>query len=241
MPATIIIPARYASSRLPGKPLLDRTGKPLIQHVVENVSRADDAGRVVVATDDERIVRAVEDFGGTAVLTREDHPSGTDRLAEAAVILQLAPEDIVINVQGDEPDIGPAVISRLYGLLSESGAPMATLCTPLSDREADNPNAVKVVMGKENTALYFSRSKIPYDREQTGVEYRLHLGIYAYRNWFLQTVASLPPTPLEQAEKLEQLRVLENGYAIAVCTVEYQGIGIDTPEDYEAFVTRYRP
>jgi len=239
MSITIIIPARYDSVRLPGKPLLDETGKTLIQHVVENAMRAEIADNVVVATDDERILRAVESFGGKAVMTSIDHTSGTDRLAEAAKKLQLADDDIVINVQGDEPDIEPDLISRLASLINESDAPMATLCTPLSSQEAENPNKVKVAFSGDR-AIYFSRSKIPHDRDGTGTKYYLHVGIYAYRTDFLKTYSSMEPTELEQTEKLEQLRVLENGYPIAIAVVEYDGIGIDTAEEYAEFVKRTR-
>lgn len=239
MSVTILIPARYASTRLPGKPLLAETGKPMIQHVVEAVSGTAGVDAVVVATDDQRIFDAVEAFGGKAVMTREDHTSGSDRLAEAAEKLSLADDDIVVNVQGDEPDIPPALIETLVGLLENSDAPMATLCTPLETSAADDPNKVKVVFGSNAKALYFSRSKIPYDRDKTGrCDYYLHLGIYAYRVAFLKQFTQLPPARLEQIEKLEQLRAIENGYDIMVTPVDYSGVGIDTPEDYAQFVAR---
>jgi 3-deoxy-manno-octulosonate cytidylyltransferase (CMP-KDO synthetase) len=239
--AIVIIPARYASTRLPGKPLLHETGKPLIQHVVEAVQPAGRVDRVVVATDDDRIAQAVRDFGGDEIMTSRDCASGTDRLAEAARKLHLDDEDIVINVQGDEPDIPASLVDELVELLESSGAPMATLCTPISPDEAEDPNRVKVVFGQDHQAMYFSRAKIPHDRDgETEVAYHLHLGIYAYRVAFLQTFASLPPTAAETAECLEQLRALQSGYAIAVKAVDYHGNGIDTPADYEAFVSRWR-
>ena len=233
-----IIPARYASTRLPGKPLLARTGKCLIQHVVEAVGSAGRIERVVVATDDQRIAQAVAAFGCQAVMTSPDCQSGTDRLAQAADVLGLADQDIVVNVQGDEPDIPPECVDGLVELLEASDAPMATLATPLPADQAGNPNKVKVVLDRAGKALYFSRAKVPHDRDGTGASYLLHLGIYAYRVGFLRLFAALPPTPAEEAEKLEQLRALEHGYRIAVKVVDYHGIGIDTPEDYAAFVAR---
>ncbi|MHC4717769.1 MAG: 3-deoxy-manno-octulosonate cytidylyltransferase, partial [Planctomycetota bacterium] len=185
MKAVAIIPARYASTRLPGKPLLAETGKPLIQHVVESVRRARRLEAVYVATDDERISRAVQNFGGQAVMTRPDHATGTDRLAEAAEVLGLGINTIVVNVQGDEPEIDPACVDRLVDLLVDSGAPMATLAAPLHEAVAAAADNVKVVLAADGSALYFSRARIPYDRDQAGAEYLLHLGIYAYRKRFL--------------------------------------------------------
>lgn len=241
MKVVAIIPARYASTRLPAKPLLDRTGKTLIQHVVENARQAKRLGQVVVATDDQRILAAVQAFDGQAVMTSEKHRCGTDRLAEAADILKLADDDIVVNVQGDEPDMPPSGIDTLVDLIASSGAPMATLCTPISADEAANPNRVKVVLAKDGSALYFSRARIPFDRDSTGkTRHLLHLGIYAYRAGFLRLFTRLAPTPAEESEKLEQLRALEHGYTIAVSVIDYAGGGIDTPEDYEAFVRRVK-
>ncbi len=239
MTATVLIPARYDSTRLPGKPLLAGTGKPLIQHVVENVRRASNVSRVIVATDDERIARAVQSAGAQAVLTGRDCRTGTDRLAQAADALQLDDEQIVVNVQGDEPDIPPACIETLVDLLAGDEAPMATLAAALSPDRAHDPSKVKVVLDRKGHALYFSRSIIPYDRDgPQQSQYLLHLGLYAYRAGFLRWFAAAPSTPAETCEKLEQLRVLENGYPIAVKVVEYDGAGIDTPEDYAAFVRR---
>ena len=233
-----IIPARYSSTRLPGKPLLDTTGKPLIQYVVENVRKAKRIEAVYVATDDERIKQAVQKFGGEAIMTRPDHPSGTDRLAEAARILNLDEDDVIINVQCDEPEIDPNHIDLLVSLLINSDAPMATLAAPIDEKSANSPDNVKVVLSQSGYALYFSRAKIPYDRDGIGAQYFLHVGIYAYRKRFLDEFTALEPTPLEQAEKLEQLRALENGFRIVVGVVDSASTGIDTMEDYENFVQR---
>lgn len=248
MSAIAIIPARYASSRLPGKPLLAETGKPLIQHCVESVGRAKLIERIVVATDDRRIADAVAAFAGEAVMTSAECRTGTDRLAEAAGKLGLADDDIVVNVQGDEPDMPGECIDRLVVLLGGSPCPMATLATPLAcpelvegaAAEAADPNKVKVALRRDGRAMYFSRAPIPFDRQRAGVEYLWHLGIYAYRVKFLRQYAALDPTPAEQAEKLEQLRALESGFDIAVGVVDYDGQGIDTPEDYAQFVARMR-
>ena len=235
-----MIPARYASTRLPGKPLLAETGKPMIQHVVEAVRQADVLDEIIVATDDTRIADAVESFGTRAVMTNEDCKSGTDRLAEAAEILGLDDEDIILNVQGDEPDMPPACLELLVNLLESSGFEMATLATPMTSEMADDPNKVKVVLDRGGRAMYFSRAKIPFDRDNTGsAEYLLHLGIYGYRVGFLKRYNAMESTAAEKVEKLEQLRALENGCSIIVGTVDYDGHGIDTPEDYAAFVARY--
>ncbi|MBT3199782.1 MAG: 3-deoxy-manno-octulosonate cytidylyltransferase [Phycisphaerales bacterium] len=240
MNAIAIIPARYASTRLPGKPLLDQTGMPLIQHVVQAVSSATSVQKIVVATDDDRIAQAVKAFGGNCVMTRADHPSGTDRLAESAEKLALADDDIVVNVQGDEPEMPGACVDQLVDMLVKGHCPMATLATPLGYEEAADPNKVKVVLRSDGRALYFSRSRIPCDRDSDRQSsYLLHLGIYAYRVAFLKRYASLPPTAAEQSEKLEQLRALESGFDIAVGVTDYHGRGIDTPEDYEEFLARY--
>ena len=241
MNAIVIIPARYASTRLPGKPLLDQTGMPMIQHVVQAVGSARSIQKIVVATDDPRIASAVEAFGGNCVMTRADHPSGTDRLAESAEKLGLEDDDIVVNVQGDEPEMPGSCVDQLVDILVGGSCPMATLATPLSYEEASDPNKVKVVLRADGRALYFSRSRIPCDRDSgRDVQYLLHLGIYAYRVAFLKRYAALPPTPAEQGEKLEQLRALESGFDIAVGVTDYHGRGIDTPEDYEAFLNRWK-
>jgi 3-deoxy-manno-octulosonate cytidylyltransferase (CMP-KDO synthetase) len=255
----VCIPARYASTRFPGKVLAQETGKYLIQHTWEQARKARLPERVVIAADDEKIVRAAREFGAECVLTSTAHQSGTDRIAEA---VGHSDADIIINVQGDEPQIDPGHIDYLARLLLENpDAPMATLATGFARREQIlDPNVVKVVVADcglriagspsgdssrpapVGRAIYFSRSVIPYDRQRAGVgevgHYLRHIGIYAYRRDFLLRLTALPQTPLEKLEKLEQLRVLENGYAILVGKVEHTCEGIDTPEQYAAFVKR---
>ncbi len=248
--AVAIIPARYASTRFPGKPLAAETGKPLIQHVVERVRRAIRVSRVLVATDDRRIADAVAAFGGHAVMTRDDHPNGTCRLAEVAAGLEPRDAQLIVNVQGDEPEIEPAVIDRLVdALAADFDAPMATVASPFADDEdPDDPHIVKVVLDQRGRALYFSRCPIPFVRhdaappQQAGEApaHLKHLGIYAYRRDFLLRYPTLPATPLEQTERLEQLRALEHGYAIATVVMPVRHHGIDTPEQYAAFVARCR-
>jgi 3-deoxy-manno-octulosonate cytidylyltransferase (CMP-KDO synthetase) len=228
-----IIPARYGSTRFPGKPLADLAGKAIIQHVHERVAGAARVDEVLVATDDERILRAVEGFGGTAVMTSA-HPTGTDRVAEVASELAA---DIVVNVQGDEPLIDPAMIDQVVEpLLADRDLPMATLAARLSDEdELRDPGVVKVVTDRRGRALYFSRSVIPYprDAEVAASLHCKHIGLYAYRHRYLLEFASREPTPLERAEGLEQLRAIEHGDPIQVVITEYDTIGIDTPDDLE--------
>jgi 3-deoxy-manno-octulosonate cytidylyltransferase (CMP-KDO synthetase) len=241
-----IIPARFASTRLPGKPLLADTGIPLIGHVVDAARRSTRLSRIIVATDDRRILDAVTARGVEAVMTRPDHPSGTDRVAEVASSIPDA--EIIVNLQGDEPEVEGATLDLVASLLADnSSIPMATIATPI--REASvyhDPSCVKVVVSSTGRALYFSRSPIPHVRDNgfdpTAAEVQgyLHLGLYAYRRDFLLTLATMPPSPLEQLEKLEQLRVLEAGYPIAVGIVDEPSVGIDTPEDYRRFVERWR-
>ena len=241
-----VIPARHASTRLPGKSLLSDTGRPLIQHVVEAAARSKRLSRVIVATDDSRIFDAVVKFGGEAVMTRADHPSGTDRVAEVAAGLPGA--DIIVNLQGDEPEISGEALDLVATLLeTDPEAPMATLATPI--REAaiyQDPSCVKVVCSRAGRALYFSRAPIPHHRDglpdfsQGAARAYLHLGLYAYRRDFLLALGTLPQSPLETSEKLEQLRVLEAGFPIAVGFVNEPSVGIDTPEDYRRFVERWR-
>jgi 3-deoxy-manno-octulosonate cytidylyltransferase (CMP-KDO synthetase) len=240
--ATVVIPARFGSTRFPAKILASSTGKPLVQHVVDQALKCRRVRRVIVATDDARIVEALRPFGTTAVMTSPAHPSGTDRIAEVARTLD---DEIVINVQGDEPEIEPDVIDGLVGLLSDDAeADMATAVTPFGPgKDPSDPNLVKCVVGLGGRAIYFSRSPIPYRRESNNASnaaYHLHLGIYAYRREFLLRYAAWPPTPLELTEKLEQLRVLEHGGQIRVLTVARATNGIDTPEQYEEFVNRRR-
>ncbi len=233
-----IIPARYASTRFPGKPLAMLGGKPVIQRVYEQVSKVL-ADQVCVATDDERILLAVEAFGGRAVMTRTDHQSGTDRIEEAAEKIGTQ-ADVVINVQGDEPFIQPAQIETLMQLFEHPQTQIATLGKPFDSIEAaENPNSPKIVCDLQGFALYFSRSLIPFVRGQERQQWLSHfpfvkhLGIYAYRRDVLRQVTLLPQCPLEKAESLEQLRWLQNGYRIRVGLTDVETVGIDTPEDLE--------
>lgn len=250
MSFSVIIPARYGSTRLPGKPLLDIGGKPMVQHVWER-ARDSGADEVLIATDDVRIVRAAERFGAEALMTRVDHPSGTDRLQEVADLKGWSDERIVVNVQGDEPLIPPALIDQVAGNLDvNTHAGIATLCEEIRDvAELTNPNAVKVVCDKSGMALYFSRATIPWPREHfsrgedtmpNGVWLR-HIGIYAYRTGFLQRYVTWPAAPLEALEQLEQLRALYHGVQIHVApSAEPAPAGVDTPEDLEAIRHRFR-
>lgn len=236
-----VIPARYQSSRFPGKPLAKETGKLLVQHVVNQVKQAQSIDLALVATDDERIFDAVTAFGGQAVMTAADHPNGTSRIAE---VVQGLPEDydIIVNVQGDEPEIEPELIDRLVeGLLADPAAPMATLASEFAaDEDPADPNIVKLVLNQKNQAMYFSRSLIPFDRDKRGHTPLKHPGMYAYRRAFLLQYVQLPVSPLEQLEQLEQLRALENGYPIAVVKAVVRHHGIDTPQQYAAFVKRVK-
>ena len=240
---TVLIPARHASTRLPGKPLADIAGKPMVVRVAEN-ARDSGAQRVVIATDDARIVAAAQAHGVEALLTRDDHPTGTDRLAEAAERLGLPPDGIVVNVQGDEPLLAPALIARTAALLAaRPDAAIATACHRLHDvEEAFNPNVVKVVLDAQHNALYFSRSTIPWARDAFAAGrpatlphdlpiYR-HYGLYAYRVAFLLRFPALPVAPIERVEALEQLRALWHGDRIVVeVTDATPAPGVDTPED----------
>jgi 3-deoxy-manno-octulosonate cytidylyltransferase (CMP-KDO synthetase) len=229
---SVIIPARYASTRFPGKPLVDLAGKPMVVRVCERAAKSG-AAAVHVATDDERIASAVRTHGFKVVMTRADHASGTDRLAEAAALLKLDDKHIVVNVQGDEPLIEPALIRQLAERLGD--ADIATACHAIHDAASlANPNVVKVVMDAKGYALYFSRSRIPYPRDGDAPCYR-HAGIYAYRVGFLKRYAVLEPAPLEKTEALEQLRALWHGHRIAVVVSETDiPPGVDTPQDLEA-------
>ena len=225
-----IIPARYASTRLPGKPLADLGGKPVIQHTYERASQALD--QVIVATDDRRILEAVAGFGGQAQMTRPDHVCGSERVAEVAAALQA---DVIVNVQGDEPFIDPQVIRQaLVPFAQEPDVVVTTLSRAILDEAVlHSPGTVKVVADRRGDALFFSRSPIPYPRPPEFCAWREHVGLYAYRREFLLAFVRWPPTPLEPAESLEQLRILENGYPIRVVETEL-GAGapcIDTPED----------
>ncbi|MCC7476302.1 MAG: 3-deoxy-manno-octulosonate cytidylyltransferase [Pirellulales bacterium] len=265
----VVIPARYASTRLPRKMLLRETGKTLLQHTYETACAARLPAGVLIATDHPEIAREVERFGGRCIMTSPQCASGTDRVAEVA--RQVPSAEILINVQGDEPEMSPDNIDRVIELLEQNPAVgMATLATPIrSPEQLANPACVKVVFDHAGRALYFSRSPIPYVRDappaatapsaasiasaaggeshiatatrfNTPPLFHQHLGIYAYRRDSLLEIAALPPSSLEQAEKLEQLRVLEAGRTILVASVEHSAAGIDTPEDYAAFVARHR-
>jgi len=243
MQQVAIIPARYGSSRFPGKPLAPILGKPLIQWVYEQALQVKELDGVWVATDDLRIRDGVAAFGGRVLMTREDHPSGSDRLAEAAGLLNLAPEDIVINIQGDQPVFPPDLISQLAGVLGRD--PEVVMVTPVR-RETDlhlsaNPNVVKVVFDRAGRALYFSRSLLPFWREGGPPYFYRHIGIYAYRVQFLKEFVHLPPGRWEAAEKLEQLRALEHGFPIHILETTGDTREVDTPEDarqVEEFIKR---
>lgn len=245
MSFTVIIPARYQSSRLPGKPLADIAGKPMIQHVVERAEQSG-AAEVIVATDDKRVADAVTAFGGRAMMTSEDHTSGTERLAEVIEQLALAEDEIVVNVQGDEPFIPPEIIRQVAdNLANQRHAPMATLSVPITDtEEVFNPHAVKVICDSAGYALYFSRAAVPWDRDGFNEHreaaqlssdiYHRHIGIYAYRAGFVRSYVEWSPSPLEQLESLEQLRVLWHGERIHVAeAIKAPATGIDTPDDLE--------
>ncbi len=228
-----VIPARYHASRFPGKPLVEVAGKPMLQHVWERAGRAERVARLLVATDDERIAAAVRRFGGEAELTRTDHASGTDRLAEVAARFEA---EIYVNVQGDEPLIEPAAIdAAIEAILADPEVPVATLCTPITRAEdIMDPNVVKVVRDFCDDALYFSRAPVPWVREQQAriaVRHLKHIGLYVYRRDPLLEFPTLPPGDLERVERLEQLRWLENGYRIRVAETAYDAVSVDVPED----------
>lgn len=229
-----IIPARYGSTRLEGKPLKDICGKPMIQYVYEAAQKARLLDQVYVATDDQRIVDAVEKFGGKACLTSPSHHTGTDRVAEVAASIDC---DVVVNLQGDEPLLIPGMVDEVVQpFVNEPDLPMSTLCVPILEEEKLNiPHVVKVVFDQKGYALYFSRSLIPYPRKKDNYQAYEHLGIYAYRKNFLMTYIKIPQTRLEINESLEQLRVLESGYRLKVIVTafEYAGLSVDTAEDLE--------
>ncbi len=240
MRVVAVIPARYASTRFPGKPLADLLGKPMIQWVYERTAESRSIDRVIVATDDERIREVVEGFGGEARMTRADHPTGTDRLAEVAASLEA---ELVVNVQGDEPLISPRMIDQAVAPLKKSrGIAMGTLKTAVTSvEEYLNPNVVKVVCDRQGFALYFTRAAVPYPRDFAAnlqehfsrLEIYKHIGLYVYRRDFLLTFPKLSPTPLEQLERLEQLRAMEHGFRIRVAETNLASQGVDTPEDLD--------
>jgi len=230
-----IIPARYASTRFPGKPLALINGKPMVQWVYERVQSSEVKG-LAVATDDERIADCVRGFGGEVVMTSPNHASGTDRCGEAAQWMQPADNDVVINIQGDEPLISPKEIHLLASAFEDASVQIATLVNPFHDEKLlHDPNVVKVVKAKNGKVLYFSRLPIPYLRDgaTSPKNYYRHIGIYAYRYKVLKEIVQLATSELENSEKLEQLRWLENGYTICALECDYQGIGVDTPKDLE--------
>jgi len=239
-----VIPARYHSTRLPGKPLLRETGKYLVQHVYERAAAASLVERVIVATDDARIADAVRSFGGEAMMTSPHHPTGTDRVAEVA---RNTAADVYVNVQGDEPDIDPAMIDAAARLLADDRADIATIAVASTDRKRFfDPHTVKVVTDTEGFALYFSRSPLPGAKDieqraaEEGFSFLIHVGLYAFRREFLLQFSELPKTPLEQMESLEQLRALENGRRIKVALASTEPVGVDTPDDYARFLRQYR-
>lgn len=251
MAFVVVIPARFASSRLPGKPLADICGKPMIQHVYEKACQSG-ASKVVIATDHQDVFNIAQGFKAQVVMTKDSHDSGTERLAEVVDILNLSKDTIVVNVQGDEPLLAHENVDQVAALLADSSAPMATLSVAINEvEEAFNPNAVKVVSDNDNNALYFSRATIPYDRErflandtskiknnEIGDFYQRHVGIYAYRAGFINEYITLEPSPLEKIEALEQLRVLFHGKKIKVQTAKITPeAGVDTPEDLERVVS----
>ena len=233
-----------ASTRFPGKPLAAETGRPLVLHVADRAAAAATIDRVIVAAPDPEIISVARAGGIEAMLTREDHPNGTSRLAEVVERLgsELNPDSVVVNVQGDEPELDPGTIDAVVEALDlDQAADMATIASPFGPEEDPaNPNLVKVVTAIDGRAMYFSRSPIPVDRDGGGVEPLRHVGLYAYRRSFLATFAAWPESPLERSERLEQLRVLEHGGRIAVGIHATDAGGIDTPAQYEAFVARWR-
>lgn len=231
MKIVAIIPSRYGSTRFPGKPLAPIKGKPMIQWVYDNVAKADRVCEVFVATDDQRIFDAVTSFGGKALMTSDKHACGTDRLAECAVILELSDNDVVLNIQGDEPLIRKQMIEDLIGCFDSSDVYMGTLKKKIEvDDELDNPNVVKVITDVNDYAIYFSRYCLPYEREGRKTEHYKHIGVYGYTAGFLKEYSKMKRTSLETAESLEQLRVIQNGLKIKVKETRYQTIGVDTPE-----------
>jgi 3-deoxy-manno-octulosonate cytidylyltransferase (CMP-KDO synthetase) len=242
--AVAIIPARYNALRLPGKPLAEIGGKPMIQHVFEQASKARHISEVIVATDDERIDSAVKAFGGRCVMTSPELQSGTDRVAAAAKI--VSDGDIIVNIQGDEPLIVPEMIDAAVAVVAESSAPVGTLIKQIErETELFNPNIVKVAIGNDGNCLYFSRSPIPFGRDHAQREwlsaqiYYKHIGLYVFRRQFLLQYSTLEQTPLEKTEKLEQLRILEHGFRIRAAVTVYDSIPVDTADDLETVRTIY--
>lgn len=231
MKLVVIIPARYGSSRFPGKPLAKILGKPMIQMVYENVMKAKGLSAVYVATDDKRIYDCVQEFGGNAIMTSSEHICGTDRLAECVELLNLADEDVVLNIQGDEPMINAEMINDLIRIFEDKDAYMGTLAKKITlEEELNDPSVVKMISDKKGDAIYFSRYCIPYERDARKTNHYKHIGVYGYKTFFLKQFSKMPKTELELSESLEQLRVIENGFKIKVSETEYDSIGVDTPE-----------
>ena len=228
-----IIPARYQSTRFPGKPLADICGRPMIWHVFERASQCPALTSVVLATDDDRIRSAAEKWGIPVVMTRTDHPSGTDRVLEAAEKLKLNDAAVIVNIQGDEPALAPTMLTELVTPFGQPDIQVTTLARKISDAEAANPDLVKVVFAADHRALYFSRSPIPFQRSAAGSKYYGHIGIYALRMPILKKFVTLDQGRLELSERLEQLRLLENNIPIHIVETQYRSIGVDRPQDIE--------
>lgn len=234
-PCYAIIPARYQSHRFPGKPLADILGKPMFYWVYERAASCSLLKKVCLATDDQRIFDAAKQWNVPVVMTDPNHPSGSDRIMEAADLMGLEDEAVVVNIQGDEPALDREMPGKLVEPFSDQNIQVTTLARIISEDQAENPDRVKVIRSAQGNALYFSRSKIPHIRDaaHTDTDYLLHIGLYAYRLSALKTFTSLPPSPLEKIEKLEQLRLLEAGINIHVVLTDYQGFGVDRPEDLD--------
>jgi len=234
-----IIPARYASTRFPAKPLADILGKPMFWHVFKRAAQCPELLKTVLATDDTRIYSAAEELDVPVVMTRPDHPSGTDRVMEAADILDLPGNAVVVNIQGDEPAMEPKMLTELVEPFSDSEILVTTMARKIRAEDAENPDQVKVVFGENNRALYFSRSIIPYARDDEKPEFYGHIGLYAFRMKTLKRFVSMPAGRLENTEKLEQLRLLENNIPIHIVVTDYQSIGVDRPEDIKKVIKAF--
>ena len=226
-----IIPARYGSTRFPGKPLAKILGRPMFWHVFERAGQCPELSQIVLATDDDRIASAANELGVPVVMTRDDHPSGTDRVLEAAGLLRVPGDAVVVNIQGDEPALKPAMLTELVRPFMAPDVQVTTLARRIDPKEAENPDLVKVVFAKDGKALYFSRSPIPYPRDGEGDEYYGHIGLYAFRMSILRQFVVLKPCRLETIERLEQLRLLENGIPIHVVVTDLRSISVDRPDD----------
>lgn len=229
-----VIPARYRSHRFPGKPLANILGKPMFQHVFDQAGKCPELTQVILATDDDRIFSAAKSVNVPVIMTRDDHLSGTDRVLEAARLLQVPENAVVVNIQGDEPALDPTMLTELVRPFVSSDVQVTTLAGNITPEEAENPDRVKVVFAKDGKALYFSRSPIPHSRDsRQACEFFGHIGLYAFRMKILEQFVGFGPSRLEILEKLEQLRLLENGIPIHVVTTQYQSVGVDRPEDIE--------